>query len=175
MKAKDKKVVIIFSLLAIILIGFLFKANGIIGLSESRIEEDARNSQKINETWLSTGEINDEIGAFLFYDDALEEHTFSIYLNRPGFSYGYFFNHGGTSSTIDSGIKGYSYGAYGMVLMSMNTKQVSQIKLENEESLEIVKLDPLKPFVLLVPETIEKVSLFDTQGRDVPIDNIEMH
>lgn len=175
MKDKDKKVAIIFSLLAIILIGFLFKANGIIGLIESQIEADARDSQKIDETWLSIGEINDEMGAFLLYDDALEEHTFSIYLNRPGFSYGYFFSHGGASTTIQSGIKSYSYGAYGMVLMSMNTKQVSQIKLENEESLEIVKLDPLKPFVLLVPESIEKVSLFDTEGKDVQIDNIELH
>lgn len=175
MKDKNKKVVIIFSLMVILLIGFLFRTNGVIGLSDSRLEKDARVSQKIDDSWLNIGEKNNKMGALLFYDEALEEHTFSIYLNRPGISYGYFFSHGGSSSTIDSGIKGYSYGAYGMVLMSMNTKKVSQIKLENEESLEIVKLDPSKPFVLLVPEAIEKVSLFDTQGRDVPIDNIEMH
>lgn len=172
---KNKRTVILIFILGILSIGILFKANGIVGLSDSRLENDARISQKIDDTWSSTGETNNEMGALLFYDETIEEHTFSIYLNRPGFSYGYFFSHGGASSTIDSGVKAYSYGAYGMVLMSMNTKKVSQIKLENEESLEIVKLDPLKPFVLLVPEAIEKVSLFDTEGKNVPIDNIEMH
>lgn len=172
---KNRKAVIVFVIIGILFIGMLMNANGGIGLSERRLEKDARISQKIDDVWLNIGETNNRMGAYLFYDDALEEHTFSIYLNRPGFSYGYFFTHGGASSTIDSGIKGYSYGAYGMVLMSMNTKKVSQIKLENEESLEIVKLDPLKPFVVLVPEAIDKVSLLDTEGQNVPIDHIEIH
>jgi len=171
---RNKKIIVI-SIILLIIGAILLNSNYMIGLNESFIERDARDSQKINNDWLNVKETNNRMSALLFYDEAIKKHTFSIYVNNPGFSYGYTFKHGGSSSTIDSGIKGYSYGAYGMVIMSMNTKRVSQIKLENKESLEIVRLDPVKPFVLLVPETVEKVSLFDTEGNAVPIDNIEVY
>lgn len=172
---RKHKTIIIFTIILVIGLGIFLKGQGVIGLGEKSIENDARVSQKIDETWISASETNDEMSALLFYDEALKAHTFSIYLNRPGFSYGYTFRHGGSSSTIDSGIIGYSYGAYGMVLMSMNTKEVSQIKLENQKSIEIIKIDDSQPFVLLVPEAIEKVSLFDIKGNDVPIDTIELY
>jgi hypothetical protein len=170
---RGNKKIILISILLLIIGAILLNSNYMIGLNENFIERDARESQKINKDWLNVKETNNRMSALLFYDEAIKEHTFSIYLNKPGFSYGYTFKHGGSSSTIDSGIKGYSYGAYGMVLMSMNTKKVSQIKLENKETLEIINLDPIKPFVILVPETVEKVSLFDVEGNDIPIDNIE--
>jgi hypothetical protein len=115
------------------------------------------------------------MGGFLFYNKALDDHIFSIYLNKPGILYGYFFRQGGYSSTIETGIKGFSYENYGMVLMSMNSKNVSEIKLINKESIEIIQIDSSKPFVLLVPNNIEKISLFDLEGDSVPIDNIELY
>ena len=172
---RNNKKIIVISVILFIIGAILLNSNYMIGLNESLIESEARESQKIDKDWLNVKETNNDISALLFYDEALKKHTFSIYLNKPGFSYGYSFKHGGSSSTIDSGVKGYSYGAYGMVIMSMNRKNISQIKLENKETLEIVKLDPVKPFVILVPETIEKVSLLDIEGDDIPIDNIELH
>ena len=167
---KNKKLMML-SFLIIVLLGLSFEIYGVIGVRKNGLESDARKSQKIDETWVSAKDINDEMGALLFYDKALEQHTYAIYSNRPGFSYGYFFSRGGISSVIDQGIQGFS-SEKGMVLMSVNRKKISEIKLENKSVIEIVRVDSAKPFVLWVPKDIEKVSLSDTQGNDVSIDNI---
>lgn len=169
------KIIVIASIFIILLTFSFLSSNGVFGVRENRLEQDATESQKINKTWLNAKDVNGEMGALLSYNKALDDHTFSIYLNRPGISYGYFFNQGGYSSTIEAGIKGFSYENYAMVLMSMNSKNVSEMKLKNKKSIEIIQIDSSKPFVLLVPNNTEKVSLFDASGNDVPIDNIELN
>ena len=86
---KTKKYIMIMSILILIFITLMSQGN--IGVSKYNMEKDARKSQKIQEDWLTAKYINDDFGAFLFYSKDLSEYTFSIYQNRSGFSFGYFF------------------------------------------------------------------------------------
>jgi hypothetical protein len=168
---KENKNLIIFLIFMILVLGLLLDIYGVIGTRKNGLEYNARKSQSIEDSWVSIKDTNNDMAALLFYDKALDEHTYAIYLNKPGFSYGYFFSRGGSLSTVDEGIQGFS-SEKGMVLISMNKKKVSQIKLENDTTVEIIKVDSEKPFVVLVPSTMEKTSLFDDQGNNVSIDNI---
>ena len=157
------------------MIGFSFFAHGAIGVSKSNIEKDARQSQKINHDWLVTKDVTDEIAALLFYDAELEQHTFSVYLNREGVSYGCFFREGGSLGTIESAIQGFSYIDKGMALLSMNKKQVAEVKLYTGKQVETLDIDPLKPFVAIVPQGTDMVSLLDSNGEEVAINVISAY
>ena len=169
---KTKKSIIILSIL---LIGMLYAglwSNGSIGVSKNRLEKSARESQKIDETWLVTKDATGEMGALLFYNKGLNDYTFSVYVNRDGFSYGYFFRVGGSSSSIGSGVQGFSYQDKDMALISMNTKKVAEIKMDDGQNIKIIKIDPLKPFAIIIPHNVDKVQLYDSNGKSISIDNI---
>ena len=56
--------------------------------------------------------------------------------------------------------------------IKLNSCHRFKINLENKSVIDIVRVCSGKPFVLWVPKAIEKVSLSDTQGNEVSIDNI---
>lgn len=115
------------------------------------------------------------MGAVLFYDSDLDNYTFSIYLNTNGFSYGYFFHEGGSLGAVDSGVQGFSYQGKGMALISMNKKNVSRIQIDNGEDIETIMIDPNKPFAIVIPSNNGSVTLHNSNGEDVPIDNISVN
>lgn len=172
---KTKKPIIILSILFIVVLYVTLWSKGNIGVSKNRLEKNARESQKIDETWLVTKDVTDEMGALLFYNKGLNEHTFSVYLNRDGFSYGYFFREGGSLSSIGSGVQGFSYQDKGMALLSMNTKNVAEIKMDDGQNIEIIKIDPLEPFAIIIPHNIDVVQLYDSNGESISIDNISVY
>lgn len=169
---KTKKSLIIVSIVAIVVICVAIFGNGAIGVSRNKLEKDAREGQKINENWLITKDVTDEMGALLFYDKELNKHTFSLYLNRDVFSYGYFFREGGSLSSVGSGVQGFSYQDKGMALLSMNTKNVAEIKMDNGQNVERIKIDPLEPFAIIIPSNIVVVTLYNSNGESISIDNI---
>lgn len=170
---KNKKDIIILSFILVLLLTAFFMGEA-MGVGESNIEKDARKNQKIDDTWLCTKDTTDELGVVLFYDSALDNHIFSIYINAVGFSYGYFFREGGSLGSVDSGIQGFSYQNKGMALLSMNKKRISKIEMNNGEKTETVTLDPLQPFAIVVPSNIGTVTLYNSYDEEVPIDNISV-
>lgn len=169
---KSKKWLIALCSVAILLIYVTTLGNGVVGVSQNKLEEDARKSQKINETWVISKDVTNEMAVMLFYDKELDDHTFSVYLNRNGFSYGYFFVNGGSLSSLDSGVQGFTYQDNGMALFSMNTKNIAEVKMESNQNVVSIKIDPLKPFTIIIPLSVDEVSLYNSNGEIIPIDNI---
>lgn len=87
----------------ILFFGILY-ADHDIGIAASRLENDIRSSQKIEDDWTVEGTVSDEMAAFICYDRGQEDHTFSIYVDRPGLSFGYFFRSGGGNSAVKESI-----------------------------------------------------------------------
>ena len=79
---------------------FLY-ANNDIGKTANSLEADIRLSQKILDDWNVDGSISDTMAAFISYPQDKTDHTFSIYVNRPGLSFGYFFLGGGDIVAVD--------------------------------------------------------------------------
>ncbi len=162
-----KKSIIILSIVFI----FLFvtfsclKLTHNIGITKKSIQEDARYHQKIPDHWNVSMYTTKQLSAMIFYDENQTNHIFSIYVNRDGLSYGYFFRLGGKDSAISNSVKEIQFeDSNERVYISMNSKHASLVQIENETSIEIKQIDPNNPFVFIVADTL-KVIFMDANGK----------
>ena len=105
------------------------------------------------------------MSAMLFYDANLENHTFSIYVNRKGLSYGYFFRGGGSliaddSDIVDYYIDGYQERAY----ISINKQQIIKVEIDDGNTIETIKIDNNKPFSIVLPDNQGMIKFYDING-----------
>ena len=104
--------------------GFLY-GNNDIGKTANSLETDIRSSQKISDDWNVDGSISDTMAAFISYPQDKTDHTFSVYVNRPGLSFGYFFRGGGDIVQVDDYIAEFVVEGYNeRAFISMNTQNV---------------------------------------------------
>jgi len=173
-KDKTKSFVLGSILTAVLLIaGALFYTfnNGVIGVSADKVESDARKGQKISDSWNVVMASNERIIAMLFYNEAHDDHTFSIYANNPGFSFGYHFRAGGSSSEIELSVFSRPYDVSDeVVMLSMNNIGVARIDYFDDEAIINIDIDPAKPFAIIVPvdfTRISQVRFYDAKGDEI--------
>ncbi len=158
-------IAIVMSTLLIYLLLFTFD---IFGVSDSKLEQDARSSQYIDKSWAVAKSVNDKIGAMIFYDEQMQDSVFSIYLNRNGFSFGYFFYAGGSVGAISDGVAEFTYTNNGSALLSMNTNKVEKIVFGNKEISPIL-VEPMKPFAVVLPDNCDSFTIYDINGKIIPV------
>lgn len=142
--------------------------SGGIGVCASNVERDARSLQKIPEDWAVEKEIGEEIAAMVFYDEAGGDDTFSVYVKHSGLSLGYFFRGGGSDSWIDREIAKFQIeGKSEIAYISMNSRQVVKVEIDDGNGVEVVKLDERRPFVLVLPVNHGDVAFYDINGERV--------
>lgn len=164
---KRLKLIIAVAVSALFIYLLLF-CSGILGVSASKLEQDARSSQHIDKSWSVEKAVSDNIGTMIFYDEVSGESVFSIYLNRNGFSFGYFFYAGGSVGAIVDGVAEFTYADYGSVLLSMNSNKVEKIVFGNKDISPIL-VDPTKPITVILPDNCESFDLYDVNGKSIPI------
>ena len=163
-----KKKVIYACYLAVLVLLLSF-AQQAFGVSAAKLEEDARREQQIPSHWQVAKDMNETMGALLFYDEETGDSTYSIYLKRTGLSFGYFFRAGGVNSEIREGTPMFSYADQGSAVLSMNKEKVATIELELKEGTKIVPIDPEKPFALALPKESAVLRLYDQTGTELPL------
>lgn len=165
MRNKIKQIGLI--LLLILFIFTVLRSSSVIGVTTKHLEQDARKSHRINNSWEVSQSVNKKIGAMVFYNDLRDSYIFSIYLNHPGFSFGYFFYSGGALGEIDDSIRRYKFDQYGSVLVSMNRMQVSKIQLDNDIEVTTIDIDSSKPFVQVIPSNSGNMTIVNVYGEEV--------
>lgn len=164
-----KRYIILLLALIVGLFSWRFYENN-IGVSVHGMEQDARESQHIDQEWRVTKSINDNLGAMVFYDEGLSDHTFSIYKKRGGMSYGYFFINGGSSSNTESGVEAFEY-KKSIALLSLNKPRIVRIEYGavNGEAEKTFNIDPDKPFAMVINKIDGYTSLkaFNEDGIEV--------
>ena len=164
---KLMKFILCVLLIGIIFVGFLYLNNG-IGVQKSRLETDIRTGQKINPDWTVDGTVSDTIAAFISYPDDMTHHTFSVYVNRPGLSLGYFFRGGGALTGEANGIAGYTVEGYNeRAFISMNKQQVECLKIDDGNSIQVIDIDSNKPFAIVLPVNAGDIAFYDVNGNTV--------
>ncbi len=156
--------------IAVVMIFFLgLYTNGDIGIQKVNIEKDARSSQSIPDEWQVAKDTTNIMSAMIFYDEKLNDHTFSIYVNSPGISFGYFFRRGGTTgASITDGIAEFYIDGYNeRAFISLNRHQVSKVEIDNGISVEIVEIESTKLFAFILPLDIGSVTIYDINGNVV--------
>lgn len=167
---KTEKLTILLGGLLIILLAFLIIWQaGIFGVSRSRLEQDARESQQIDSSWKVAQDANEELCAMLFYDDARDEYKYSVYLARDGISYGYFFREGGSGPYIEESVRGIIYEDKGIALLSMNDAGISRIVTDNGVKEETIEVNPLEPFAMVLPVNCGEITIYDSLGNIVTL------
>lgn len=165
MKKLYKNITII-SLIFLFLVLILYMNNS-IGVFKSKIESESRKSHKVSEEWESSKSISSNIGAVLFYGGDLEDFSYSIYLNRKGLSFGYFYTEGGSIPSIDEGVAEITYNGYGKVLISINKEKIKSIEIDDGNKKEIIEIDSGKPFTLTLPDNPGIITMYNINDNKI--------
>lgn len=158
-----KKVLCLALAVVIIVFGFFFVRDN-IGVSAEKLEADARESQRINEDWLVSKSVSDEIAVMVFYPESLDDHVFSVYAKNDSLSYGYFFKAGG-GLYMDETVSEFCFNdtyAY----CSMNKIGISEIEVFYHERSEKIKIDSEKPFAFVLPYGAVTARFYDSSGNE---------
>ena len=172
----NRKQVAWSAFLAILVLGMALVGSyrTFFGISAGHLEADARKSQHIDEQWSVVSAVDDHLAGLLFYDETKADFVFSVYINRPGVSFGYDFRSGGSIGEIMRSVKAYDYQT-SCLLLSMNMPQAAVIVLnEGMENETAVEIDPNEPFAYVLPEGTETLVLYDRQGQMVPLGSVEI-
>ncbi len=144
--------------------------NNDIGTFRSNIEKNARSSQKIDDSWEVAKSTTDTMSAMLFYDKDINEYTSSIYVNKSGLSFGYFFRGGGSTNVENEGIARYQIEGYQEKgYLSMNKQQITRVEIDNGNGIKTIDIDYTKPFVIVLPDDIGVKRFYDINGEVVQI------
>jgi len=164
---KPVKVLLGVLLVCIVFMAFL-RLNNDIGIPKSQLEADIRSSQKIASDWIVDGDVSDTVAAFISYPSDMTDHTFSVYVNRPGLSFGYFFRGGGSLSGVETGIAEYTVEGYQeRAFISINKRQVARLEIDDGNSVQVIEIDSGKPFAIILPVNAGNIAFYDINGAAV--------
>lgn len=154
-----------------------FLSSGHVGVPRSRLEEDLRTSQRVPDDWAVIGSVSDSAAAYIFYPPARNTYSYSIYVNRPGFSFGYFFRGSRSVAGIvgektalpaeveEIPIDGSGESAY----VSMNFSGIERVEIDNGADIQTVVLDGNEPFAILLPQNAGQVTFYDHNGNPAQV------
>ena len=164
---KKLPIILLGVILACVLVfGFLY-ANNDIGKTANSLEADIRQSQKILDDWIVDGSISDTMAAFISYPQDKTDHTFSVYVNRPGLSFGYFFR-GGDIVEVDDYIAEFVVeGNNERAFISMNTQNIVRLEVDDGNGIQVIDIDSGKPFAIVLPLNVGNICFYDTNGNVV--------
>ena len=151
-----------------IIILIILDYNSDIGIYKANIEKEARISQRIPTDWDVCKSETESIVSMIFYDNIDKNHIFSIYVNRKGLSFGYFFRGGGSLGTIlDNVIEFHIEGFNERIYMSTNKNEVSKVEINDGNTIKVIDIDNTKPFTIVLPTNLGKITIYDVNGNVV--------
>ena len=167
---KAEKIPLLLGMVLIILLAFLIVWQAeVLGVSVSRLEQDARENQGIKSSWEMAQAVNDDMCAMLFYDEEKDDCAYSVYLSREGFSFGYFFRQGGFDPYMADNVKGIVFEDKGIALLSLNIDRVCKIVVDNNVKENVIRVDPEAPFAVVLPVDCGAITMYDDQENIVTL------
>lgn len=168
-----RRILLTGALLLLCFVGYLYVHHD-IGVSKSALERDARSSQNIAD-WPMVMDVSDTMAVLLFYVEDGSDHTFSVYVNRPGLSFGYFFRAGGSIPVSGEYIAELTVeGCAERAFISMNEPKVARIEIDDGNTAQIIEVDSGKPFAILLPLHAGIVTFYDIDGNTVQTYNAKL-
>lgn len=171
MKKHHGKILLALVLVCAVCAVILYGSN-CFGVPESRLEFDIRASQKVQDDWTMEGMVSGSMAAFISYPQDLSDHTYSVYVNRPGLSFGYFFRGGGDIVAVEEYISEFTVEGYNeRAFISMNNQKVDRLEVDDGNAVQVIDIDSEKPFAIVLPMNAGSISFFDVEGNIVEYAN----
>ncbi len=162
------------SLVMIVFLGgimFLPALLNSFGTSEKNLLSYDIEMSKVPAGYESTMAANGDVAVTLHYNADKTDYDFSIYVNHPGFDFGYHFRTGGSIYDIEDNVAVFS-DIYDdeTILISLNKPKVSYIEIYGGQN-QTVNLDENEPFVVIVPPKAA-FKIFDINNNEVVYRNL---
>ena len=146
--------------------------NGDIGIPKSKIQSDIRTSQKIQTEWSIEGMASETMAAYISYPQDKSDHTFSVYVNRPGISFGYFFRGGGDLVAVDKYISEFTVdGCNERAFISMNLQKINRLEIDDGNNIELLEINSETPFAIVLPVNAGNITFYNIDGEVVEFVN----
>lgn len=158
-------IAVMIALLLIILIPL----QNIFGLHRSRLEDDARKSSRDYTGWNSIISTDEDIAVVLLYDVKSKINEYSVYTKHKGFSFGFFFRHGGMTDISADSLQRLKFDDNGSVIISMNSSHISRLTIDNGIEPKQIDIDPNMPFAIALPSNCGIVRAFNVLNEEVTI------
>ena len=108
------------------------------------------------------------MAAYISYPQDKTDHTFSVYVNRPGLSFGYFFRGGGDIAAVDNYIAEFVVEGYNeRAFVSMNTQNVARLEIDDGNGVRVIDIENNKPFAIVLPLNAGNICFYDVNGNVV--------
>lgn len=175
MKKQVSRILAALFLVLLFSVGVFFLAGGEIGLPKTRLEKDLLAGSHIPDDWTIQQISSERTTVFLYYPPEKDSYGFSVYVNRPGLSFGYFFagSHmaasvSGSAGDLSAEIREYPVLHTGdRIFLSMNQSKIASVLVDNGVSPQKIPLDPGQPFVLLFSQGSGDITFWDQDGASV--------
>lgn len=149
---------------------FLLYWNNDIGIPASGMVQDIHSSQKIQEDWQTKGENGEHMAAFLSFPEDEADHTFSVYVNRKGLSFGWFFRGGGSLTGVGRYITEFTVeGCTERAFISMNGQNIVCMETDDGSGAVRRNIEQGRPFAFIVPAEAGTVTFYDAEGQTAEV------
>ena len=141
------------------------------------IEQKARASQSVPDSWSTVSETTDDVAAVLMYDGDSKEHIFAVYLKETGISAEDTFSMiaGGAIPVNQSDIAElYSNDFEEYIYVSMNRQKACLLQITAESKFSTIQIDPDKPFVIILSTKDGDVTFYDANNQVISFDALEL-
>lgn len=141
------------------------------------IEQKARASQSVPDSWSAVSETTDDVAAILMYDGDSREHIFAVYLKEAEISTGDAFSMiaGGAIPVSQSDIAElYSDDFEEYIYVSMNRQKACLLQITAEGKSSTIQIDPDKPFVIILSPKYGDVTFYDANNQVISFDTLEL-
>ncbi len=164
-KKKAAFALLIIPILVATLPLFVYLDSKIGLISDEAIIEDAIDERVIYDYEYARTE---NVAAALLYGSDIEGSSYDIYVNRDGFSFGYFFRAGGSSSSVDRGVERFTTEQFeDAVYISMNSDSIVRIEIEAEDDVKTeIEVEAGEPFVYIFDKS-DEVRFFNQRGEEI--------
>lgn len=166
---RDARVLLAVFMAALAVLGVLWKC-GVVGIREYRVSADAQKKLEIAQDWSSKsdGDGKQVTGIFYDYENAPLKGTYYCYVNRPGFSYGFFFQKSGNLDR-SMGIQKLDLGQYGAAYVSLNSQQAAKVIRDDGVEPAAKSISPYAPFVVISQKHDCAFRFYDKSGKEIPV------
>lgn len=179
----NRKALRCMALLALgLLILFFPTLRDCFGVPADKLEASSRSSSSAADRPLLVQVVNEDIG-YLLFDKDRDYVKFDIYVNRPGFDFGYHFRKSGSQPAEDGLYSLYSYQAGNSTLVySLTGSGVVRVEQTAEDSAipgTVYLVDPDRPWAVIfthMPKSEKHACLtaYNADGEVVPFTNCDI-
>lgn len=139
------------------------------------IEQQARTSQNIPDTWDAVSETTDSVAAVLLYDSISMEHILLVYTDEldQNENHGFSLIAGGAIPVKKTDIVELCYNDK-YIYASLNRQSACLLQIRTESGFSTIQIDPDHPFIIISPIQGDEATFFDVNDNVIAFDMLSL-